>query len=38
MRKYDDEYKTEVVHKILAGQSVALMAREIGVAEGLLHI
>jgi transposase len=37
MRKYDDEYKREAVKKILDGQSVASVARELGVAESLLH-
>jgi transposase len=37
MRKYDDEYKKEAINKILAGQSVASVARELGVAESLLH-
>lgn len=37
MRKYDDEYKREAVKKILAGQSVASVSRELGVAESLLH-
>lgn len=37
MRKYDDEYKQEAVNKILAGQSVASVARELGVAESVLH-
>lgn len=37
MRKYDDEYKKEAVNKILAGQSVASVSRELGVAESLLH-
>lgn len=37
MRKYDDEYKREAVKKIHDGQSVASVARELGVAESLLH-
>lgn len=37
MRKYDDEYKREAVRKIHDGQSVASVARELGVAESLLH-
>jgi len=35
MRKYD-EYKREVLRKIHDGQSVAGVARELGVAENLL--
>ncbi len=37
MRKYDDEFKQQSVRKILAGQSVASVSRELGVAEGVLH-
>ncbi len=37
MRKYDDEYKREAVKKIHDGQAVASVARELGVAESLLH-
>lgn len=37
MRKYDDEFKQQAVKKILDGQSVASVARELGVAESLLH-
>ena len=36
MRKYDDEFKQNAVRKILDGQSVASVSREIGVAESLL--
>lgn len=37
MRKYDDEFKRQAVKKILDGQAVASVARELGVAEGILH-
>ncbi len=37
MRKYDEEFKREAVKKIHDGQSVASLARELGVAESLLH-
>ena len=37
MRKYDEDYKREAVKKIRDGQSVASVARELGVAESLLH-
>ncbi len=37
MRKYDDEFKQQAVKKILDGQSVVSVARELGVAESLLH-
>ena len=37
MKKYDDEFKQNAVKKILDGQSVASLARELGVGENLLH-
>ncbi len=37
MRKYDDEFKQNAVRKILDGQSVASLSRELGIAESLLH-
>ncbi|MBA3786212.1 MAG: transposase [Acidobacteria bacterium] len=37
MRKYDNEFRENVVKKILDGQSVALVSGELGVAESLLH-
>ena len=37
MRKYDDEFKQNAVKKILDGQSVAAVGRELGVGENLLH-
>ena len=37
MRKYGNEYKQAAVKKIHDGQSVASVARELGVAESLLH-
>lgn len=37
MKKYDLEFKQQAVKKILDGQSVASLARELGVAEGVLH-
>jgi transposase-like protein len=37
MKKYDEEFKQNAVKKILDGQSVASVARELGVGEGLLH-
>jgi len=37
MRKYDDEFKQNAVRRILDGQSVASVSRELGVAESLLH-
>ncbi len=35
-RKYDDEFKRNVVAKVLNGQSAASVSREIGVNEGLI--
>lgn len=37
MRKYDNEFNQQAVKKILDGQSVASVSRELGVAEGVLH-
>ena len=37
MRKYDDEFKREAVRRVFDGQSVASVARELGVSENLLH-
>ncbi len=37
MRKYDDEFKRNVVRKIFDGQSVSSVSREIGVNESLIH-
>jgi len=36
-RKYDDEFKRNVITKVFFGQSVASVTREIGVNEGLIH-
>lgn len=37
LRKYDDEFKRNVVRKIFDGQSVSSVSREIGVNESLIH-
>jgi|GEM_PF-4793404 len=37
MKKYDNEFKEQAVKKILDGQSVASVSRELGEAEGILH-
>jgi transposase len=37
MRKYDDEFRREAVRKILDGQSVASVARELGISKQQLH-
>lgn len=37
MRKYDKEFNRQAVKKMLDGQSVASVSRELGVAEGVLH-
>jgi len=37
MRKYDEEFKQQALRKVYDGQSVASVARELGVAEGLIH-
>lgn len=37
MRKYDAEFKQQAVKKVFDGQSVASVARELGVGENLIH-
>ena len=37
MPKYDIEFKQHAVKKILDGQSVASLSRELGVSESILH-
>jgi transposase len=37
MRKYDDDFKRNVVKKVFDGQSVSSVSREIGVNESLIH-
>ena len=37
MRKYDNEFKQQAVKKVFLGQSVASVARELGISEALLH-
>ena len=38
MKKYDNEFKREAVRKIIDGQSVASLSRELGVSENQLHL
>ena len=37
MKKYDEEFKQNAVKMILDEQSVASVARELGVTKGVLH-
>lgn len=37
MRKYDAEFKQLAVKKVFDGQSVAAVARELGVCENLIY-
>jgi transposase len=37
MKRYDKEFKKEVIGKYMAGQSIASLARETGVNEQTLH-
>lgn len=37
MRKYNDEFKRNIVGKVFNGQSVSSVSREIGVNESLIH-
>jgi transposase len=36
-RKYDDDFKRSTVQKILDGQAVSSISRELGVNESLIH-
>jgi transposase len=36
-RKYDDEFKRQVVKKVFDGQTVSSVSRELGVNESLIH-
>lgn len=36
-RKYDDEFKRQTVKKVLDGQPVSSVSRELGVNESLIH-
>jgi transposase-like protein len=35
--KYDEEFKRQTVRKVLDGQSVRSVSREIGVSESQIH-
>ena len=37
MKKYDPDFKKEVIRKFMAGQSVASLAREFGLAESAIY-
>lgn len=37
MKKYDEEFKREAVRKVLDGQSVASVARELGISKQQLQ-
>jgi len=37
MKRYDEEFKKEVIGKFMAGRSVAALSRETGVSEGVIH-
>lgn len=37
MSKYDEEFKRNTVRKVLDGQSVRSVSREIGVSESQIH-
>jgi transposase-like protein len=37
MKKYDEEFRKAAVKKVLDGQPVASVARELGVSEALLY-
>lgn len=37
MKRYDEEFRREAVRKVLGGQAVASVARELGVSAAQLH-
>lgn len=37
MKRYDEEFKKEVIRKYMAGAKVSALSRETGVAEQTLH-
>jgi transposase len=37
MKRYDEEFKKEVIRKFMEGRSVAGLSRETGVSEGVIH-
>jgi len=37
MKRYDEEYKKEIIRKYMEGRSVAGLSRETGVSEGVIH-
>lgn len=36
-RKYDDEFKRNIIRKVLDGQPVRSVSQEMGINEGLIH-
>jgi transposase len=36
-RKYDQNFKQQVLQKVHGGQSVASVARELGISEGIIY-
>ena len=37
MKRYDEEFKKEIIRKYMEGRSVAGLSRESGVSEGVIH-
>lgn len=37
MKRYDEEFKKEIIGKYMGGRSVAGLSRESGVSEGVIH-
>jgi transposase-like protein len=37
MKRYDNEFKKEVIRKYMAGQTIAAISRETGVNENVLY-
>ena len=37
MKRYDEEFKKEIIRKYMEGRTVAGLSRESGVSEGVIH-
>ena len=37
MRRYDEQFKLDALKRVREGQSVASVARDLGISEGLIH-
>lgn len=37
MKRYDEQFKQDALRRVRDGQSVASVARDLGISEGLIH-